>query len=114
ANTTHAHPNSTNCGNGTCSAGEEASWNLGSIPPGSTRTLHVNANVQETVEEGDELRTYVRVSANGLNPANVTKVVPVVVAPPAELSLTASADPVTPGQTVELVVDLGHVGGEHL
>lgn len=110
-NANDAHPNSSNCGgNATCSPGEEASWNLGSLAAGSTQTIFVNPQVLDTVTAGNAIDTFVRVSATGVNPISVVKTVPVIANPILELALGAGADAVAPGQSIEFELDLGHVG----
>lgn len=112
--TTDADPDSTGCGNGTCSADEEASWTIGSLAAGATQSISINTSVGSGVGDGDELRAAIRLSATEVNPLNITKVVPVVSPPPMQVSLTADRDPVRPGERVELSFDLGQVGDTSL
>jgi len=108
--TTDADPSSSACGNGTCSAGEEASWSLGTIGPGMTQTIQVSATVLGTVGTGSNLASFFRLSATDINPVTLTKNTDVRVLPAAELTFGASADPVIAGQSVELTLDVGQIG----
>jgi uncharacterized repeat protein (TIGR01451 family) len=105
-----ANPASSACGNGTCTQNEEASWKLGDLPAGATETIQVNPVVLDDVGEGDTIAALVRLSATDLDPVAVTKTVPVQASAPAELTLTASADPLVAGQIVELALDVGQIG----
>lgn len=105
-----ANPDSSACGNYVCSENEEATWKLGDLAPGATQTIELAPSVLTDVGEGDSIAAQVRLQATDVDALTVTKTVPVLPAPPAEVSLTASADPVLAGDTVELSVDVGHVG----
>lgn len=113
--TTHAEPDSSYCaGSASCTAGTEATWNLGTLAAGSTQTIFVNPEVLSSVGDGDTIGTFVRVNATNVNPVSVTKTVPVLSAPLAALTLSAPSDVVTPGQSIELELDLGQIGGTPL
>jgi uncharacterized repeat protein (TIGR01451 family) len=112
--TTDADPDSSSCGNGTCSANEEATWAIGSLAPGSTQSISINTGVLASVGDGDALRAAIRLSATDVNPLNIMKSVPVVSAPPVQVSLTADQDPVKPGDRVELAFDIGQIGDTSL
>ena len=103
-----AEPNTT-CGN--CIAASEARWTLGSIPAGTTQTIMVNANVLQTVGDGDTIAVPVTLTATGLlNPINVTKTVQVYSTPSAQLALGSLVGPATPNQTFSLDLDVGQLG----
>lgn len=102
-------PSSSSCGNGTCSAGEEATWTLGTLGPQSSQTIVLSPEVTGAIGDGDTLITSFRLNATGVSSLLLDKSLPVQSAPDAELSLEADADPVVPGQTVKLVLNAGQV-----
>jgi trimeric autotransporter adhesin len=112
--TQDAIPSSTGCGNGYCSPKEEPSWNVGTLAPRSSFTIYVNPVVLNTVGNGSSVAPLFRITATGVDQVDVTKTTPVQVSPSAELSLTASADPVVAGQEIELSVDVGQIGATPL
>jgi uncharacterized repeat protein (TIGR01451 family) len=112
--TTDAEPDSSACGNGTCSADEEATWTLGSMRAGETRTIVVNTDIAATVANGTTLGGTFTFSAVGLNSTIITKSVLVSGPPSAQLSLGTATNPLTPGQKVTLDVDVGQVGAGSL
>ena len=63
-----ADPNAGGCGvnNNLCTAGEEASWSLGTLAAGASTTIQVNALVVAGTAAGTLLRTPVAVTATGL------------------------------------------------
>lgn len=109
-----AIPTSSACVNGTCSPKEEASWSVGTLAPRSSFTIYVNPLVLNTVGNGSSVAPLFRVTATGVDQVDVTKTTPVQTTPPAELSLTADADPVVTGQEVELNLDVGQIGATPL
>lgn len=108
--TSDADPNSAACGNSVCSAGEEATWALGTLGAGTTQTIQVSASVLGTVGNGSNLASFFRLSATNVNPVTLTKNTDVGALPAAELTFGASADPVIAGQSVELTLDIGQIG----
>lgn len=102
------------CGNYVCDPNEEATWTLGSLPAQSTQTIWVRGNILATVGEGDEVAPLFRLSAKDQDVLNITRPTPVQAVAPAELTLTASADPVVAGQLVELSLDIGQTGATPL
>jgi hypothetical protein len=102
------------CGNYVCDPNEEATWNVGSLPAQSTQTIWVRATVLNTVGDGDEVAPLFRLNAKDLDVLNITRPTPVQASAPAELTLTADADPVVPGQLVELSLDIGQTGATPL
>lgn len=108
------NPSSSNCGNGTCTANEEAVWKLGELPAGALQTIQLAPSILAAVGDGDELAVQVRLSATKVDALSLTKRVPVAASVPVEVTLGASSDPVVPGDVVELAVDVGHVGAASL
>lgn len=101
------------CWSNSCVSGVEATWNLGTLGAGQTRTIEVNALVSTTagLEEGDRIAAHVVVNAPGQSTLLVDKSLPVRLDPPEmELALTSETDPVIPGQTTVLNVDVGQIG----
>lgn len=64
--TTDADPDSSGCGNGTCSLGEIAVWSLASIKAGATSVVTVNPTVTPTLTGGSLLVFRQRLTATDL------------------------------------------------
>jgi large repetitive protein len=109
-----ADPDASYCGNGTCGANEEATWEIGALAAGATESISINTSVLGTVGDGDDVRAAIRLSATNVNPLNITTGVPVAASAPVQVAMTADRDPVVPGDRVELSFDLGHVGDTSL
>jgi len=104
-----AEPNVTS-GCGTCYAGNEAVWDIGTLAPGESKTITVNANVIATTPAGSLITLPFRITAsNQLDTINLVKVVRTYAAPEAELTLSSSTDPVTAGETFTYNIDVGNV-----
>lgn len=99
---------------GGCNAGVEAKWGPVSLSAGSSRTFTVNANVLETVGDGDTLKAGVTVTATGLNPLAAARNIRVQAKPSAQLTLGTLKDPVTPGETMTFDLDVGQIGATAL
>lgn len=104
----------TGCGNYVCDPNEEATWSLGTLPAHSTQTIWFRGNILNTVGDGDAVAPLFRLNAKDLDVLNITRSTPVQASAPAELTLTADADPVVPGQLVELSLDVGQTGATPL
>lgn len=101
------------CWSNNCASGVQATWNIGTLGAGQTRTIEVNALVSTTagLEEGDRIAAHVVVNAPGQSTLLVDKSLPVRLdAPEMELALTSETDPVLPGQTTVFNVDVGQIG----
>lgn len=101
------------CWSNNCASGVQATWNFGTLGAGQTRTIEVNALVSTTagLEEGDRIAAHVVVNAPGHSTLLVDKSLPVrLAAPEMELALTSETDPVVPGQTTVLNLDVGQIG----
>ena len=60
-------PNSSSsCFNNLCAAGSEVLWNLGTLAPGDSQTITVEANVAADVSPGSLITTQVTVTATDL------------------------------------------------
>jgi uncharacterized repeat protein (TIGR01451 family) len=106
---TDAAPN-VSCGNAsTCGAGHEASWDLGNLAPGQSRTIQVNATVAASVSPGTLLQTPLTVTATELgDTVRLVRSAAVVQSQPVFFTLTPSKDPVQPGESFNLELDLGN------
>jgi uncharacterized repeat protein (TIGR01451 family) len=105
---TDAEPNSSGCS--VCSANGQATWSLGTLPAGTTRTISVNPQVLQTVGDGDVISTSFKLTATGLNPATFPKSILIGAKPSAQLSTGTSTSPLLPGQHVTLDLDAGQLG----
>jgi hypothetical protein len=109
--TTDVDPDSSSCGNGTCSADEEAVWSLGSLAAGTIESINCDPTVLSTVAgDGSLIPLRINVTATGVNPIVVSGVIPVYSKPGAQLILGTQGDPVTPGQAFSYDLDVGQIG----
>jgi uncharacterized repeat protein (TIGR01451 family) len=106
--TTDAEPNATGCL--TCSANTTATWNLGTLAAGASRTLTVNAQVLQTVGDGDSIAAPFTLSATGINAINLTKTVQVFGSPAGQVALGTANNAVAPNQRFTLDLDVGKLG----
>jgi uncharacterized repeat protein (TIGR01451 family) len=102
-------------GNFTCQTNEEAAWNVGTIPAGGSVSINLNADVAPGLLNGELLSAPIRVVADELDDTmSLLHTVPVDNAEDAQLSLSADRDPVMPGETYTLLMDLGNISGAQL
>ena len=112
--TTDAEPNAAGC-SGTCDPVEEASWSLGTLAAGESRTITVNALVVASVLSGNLISAPVRVTATDLGDTiNLLNTVAVFNSPSADLALSASTDPVVPNETFTYQLDFGNTSAGSL
>jgi hypothetical protein len=64
--TTDADPDSSYCGNGTCGGGEEAVWEIGTLPAGGLQTVTTNVLIAASLVGGGLVSTTQRVTAVNL------------------------------------------------
>lgn len=103
-----AAPDSSRCGNNVCTASEEAWWTYDSLAPGESRTITVNAII-DTVLSGNIINLPIRVTSPNLTDDVVLlKTLAVFNTTSADLALSASADPVAPGETFNYQLDFGN------
>ncbi|KPJ90059.1 MAG: hypothetical protein AMJ53_14975, partial [Gammaproteobacteria bacterium SG8_11] len=103
------------CSANICNEGEQPLWIISSIPAGGSKTIHLNAQVLAGQSNGTLIAASVSVTANEIaNPINIDKTVVVNDAPGAQLAISADRDPVMPGETYTLNVDMGNNGGAPL
>ena len=105
---TDVYPNSAGCS--VCTANLSATWALGSLAAGVSRTVMVNAQVLQTVGEGDSIASMFTLAATGQNAINVTKTVSVHGAPAGQLALGTATSPVVPNQRFTFDLDVGETG----
>jgi hypothetical protein len=103
-------PDTSYCGNGVCTADEEATWMLGSIAPGTRQVIDVDAYVVPEAKDGDTIAATFKVSGPAITAINVSKSAKVVAKPSAQLSLGAPKDTLKAGETVRLALDVGQIG----
>lgn len=113
--TTNAEPDSSACGNGTCSNQELGTWAIGTLAAGTSQTVTVNASVlAASAGDGSLASTSFEVRAVGVNPLHVFRTLAVHAKPAAQLALGTAFAPVTPGQSFTYDVDVGQIGAGSL
>ncbi len=104
-----AEPNATGCGT-TCTDAAEASWALGVLADGESRTITVNAQVLSGVSVGEQIITPVRVSSSSVTDiVSVSRTVVVDNTPKSQLAVSASKDPLMPGDSLTFTVNVGNI-----
>ncbi len=106
----------TNCEN-TCIGGADASWALGTLAAGESRTITVNAVVLSPLDvpTGTLISTPIRVtSPDIIDIVHVTKTVAVNNSPMPQLTMSASKDPVIPGDNLVYQFNIGNINAAAL
>jgi len=104
-----AEPNATGCET-TCTDGVEAVWALGALAEGESRTITVNAQVLPDVSAGEQIIAPVRVSSSSVTDIiSVSRTVVVDNNPKSQLAVSASKDPLVPGDSLTLTFDVGNI-----
>jgi uncharacterized repeat protein (TIGR01451 family) len=108
---TLVEPNSSSCGNGYCTGGELAVWDLGTLGAGASETITIPASVVAQVA-GDGALVSAAFQVDALNVTSLRrfKTVAAHAKPSAQLVLGTVFSPVTPGQTFTYDVDVGQIG----
>ncbi|MEQ9498091.1 MAG: PKD domain-containing protein, partial [Deltaproteobacteria bacterium] len=110
----NTEPNvSSGCGS-ICTEGATAQWLLGELAAGESRTVTIDALVAASALPGSSISLLFEVEADGVEPIRIMKSVDVATTVRAELALSASVDPVAPGDQFVLVADLGNVSATAL
>jgi len=117
----HFHPTAdaepdTNC-ESTCIGGADASWALGTLAAGESRTITVNAIVLSSLDvpTGSLINAPIRVtSPDIIDIVNMTKTVAVNNSPMPQLAMSASKDPVIPGDTLVYQFNIGNINATAL
>jgi hypothetical protein len=110
----HASPNTySGCGSN-CVSTNEAYWSLGTLAAGETQTITVDAGVLTGFVDGTLIAAPIQVTATQV-PDTMDRIHVIRMdAPSADLVLSASTDPVVPGQTFDFIVDIGNVSSANL
>ncbi|NOX92206.1 MAG: PKD domain-containing protein, partial [Gammaproteobacteria bacterium] len=104
-----AEPNATGCETA-CTEGLDATWVLGTLADGESRTITVNASVLPGVSAGAGIVVPVRsVSSSIADIINVSRMVAVDNEPEVQLVISASKDPLMPGDSLTLTLDIGNI-----
>ena len=107
-------PNSSVCSNHLCAPNAQPTWTLGSMAAGTTRKIVLDAQVLQSVGDGDTLTASFKLTATGVNPIVVNKIVQVYAESQAELSTGTATYPLLAGQHFTLDLDVGQIGGTAL
>ncbi|MCP3849583.1 MAG: DUF11 domain-containing protein, partial [Gammaproteobacteria bacterium] len=94
----------------TCEPGEEATWTLGTLAAGESRTIQLSTTVAADVVDGQLITVPVIISGTGVDGVSLERTVQVNNTPTIALALGASTDPVQPGETYTYGVDVGNPG----
>lgn len=109
-----AQPNASGC-SVNCVHGVSASWSFNSLPAGSSQTITVNANVQDSLQAGSLIESLFYVSSsNASNVITKRSAIGINNSPDSQLALGASVDPVVAGQEFEVSIDAGNVSSGNL
>ncbi len=104
-----AEPNAEGCGT-TCADGQEAVWTVGSLAEGESRSITINAQVLPGVLADEQISASVRVTSSSISDiVSVSRTVAVNNTPKSQLAMSASEDPLMPGDSLTLIVDVGNV-----
>ncbi len=104
-----AEPNVEGCGT-TCADGQEAVWAVGSLAEGESRSITINAQVLPGVLADEQISASVRVTSSSMSDiVSVSRTVAVNNNPKSQLAMSASEDPLMPGDSLTLIVDVGNV-----
>jgi hypothetical protein len=93
-----------------CAANGQATWSLGTLTAGSSRTIVVNTQVLTTVGDGDTIAASFKLNATGINSQTFAKTVHVYAESSAQLATGTAINPATPGQRITLDLDVGQIG----
>ena len=100
------------CSGNVCNEGETPQWVFPSIASGASKTIHINAQVLTGQVDGNSIISPFTVSATELtSPITINKTVQINNTPSTQLAISANKDPVMPGETYTLNVDMGNIGG---
>ena len=109
--TMDSQPNSSSCGgSATCSANGQATWALGTLAAGESRTIHLNALALQDVGDGESITTSFKLSATSFNTVSFDKTVQVRSQSSSQLATGTATYPLTAGQRFTLDLDLGQLG----
>ncbi len=104
-----AEPNAEGCGT-ICTDGGEASWMLGALAEGESRTITINAQVLPGVLAGEQIVASVRAESSSVSDMiSVSRTVVVDNNPRSQLAVSASKDPLMPGDSLTFTVNVGNI-----
>jgi len=101
----------------TCADGAEASWALGTLTAGASRTITINATVlsPSDVPTGSLINSLIRVtSPTVIDNINEPKIVAVNNSPMSQLAMSASKNPVIPGDNLVYQFDISSINATPL
>lgn len=103
---------STGCvSNVNCAAGDEVVWSLGQLSAGQSITLNIDADIDAGIIPGTLITTPLFVSADGIEDSiEMHRTLPVAIDSELDMLLTASADAVATGDTIQYELVLGNSG----
>jgi uncharacterized repeat protein (TIGR01451 family) len=105
-----SEPN-TSCANQyVCNANTQATWALGTLSAGQSRTISVNGQVLQDVGNGESITTSFKLTATAFNTVSFTKTVQVSSQASSQLATGTATYPLTAGQRFTLDIDLGQLG----
>ncbi len=91
-------------------SGGIVSWNLGSVPAGTSRSVSLTVLVNSNLNNGVVLQNSAAITSNETHPSSASADVTVGTGPALELSKTASSDPVAPGDNLVYTIEYKNVG----
>ncbi|MCF6260212.1 MAG: hypothetical protein L3J98_08645 [Gammaproteobacteria bacterium] len=104
-----AEPNAEGCET-TCTDGVEASWALGALAGGESRTITINAQVLSGVNTDVQIVVPVRVTSSSITDiVSVSRAVVVDNNPKSQLAMSVSVDPLMPGDSLTFTVGVGNI-----
>ncbi len=98
------------CPGGRCDAGETATWLLGELPPGQSRTVFYSFEVYSRTAEGTILRGLATASADGVSDVTAAQDVVVTSTPTLQLSAAADRSPVAAGERLVYRLSYANAG----
>ena len=98
----------------TCTEGEEAFWNLGTLAPGASGTVRLRTTIDDSLGSGELIDLPYAVTGNGASNLLTTRTVRTAVPGAVELSLVPSVDPVPAGQDFSYEFSFGNTDSNAL
>ena len=96
------------------SSGDEATWTLGTLAAGETRTITLNPLVDAATLDGVGIALPVVFSGTDISEIRINRSIDVYNSPSADLALGASTDPVVPDEAFTYTLDIGNIGATAL
>ena len=105
-----SEPNCSCGGSYLCSANTQATWTLGALAAGESRTILVNATVLATVADGGTIATAFKLAATNFNTVSVNKTIQIRAQSASQLATGTTTYPLKAGQRFTLDIDFGQLG----